>query len=66
MTIDEQLIGRKFKRLTKYGVSDFTGTITELIVIFENYRKPFKHAIPCIKIKSENGSVYPLNEIVVV
>jgi hypothetical protein len=66
MTVNEQLIGKKFKRVTKYGTSIFIGIITEVIVVFENYRNPFKHEIPHIKVKSENGIVYSLNEIVLV
>lgn len=72
MTVDEQLIGRKFKRV-KYGTSTFTGTITEVMIVFEkyytlgqNYSKPFKHEKACILVKSENGIVYSLNEIVLV
>ena len=66
MTVNEQLVGKKFKRITKHGISTFIGIITEVIVVFKNYSKPFKYEIPHIKVKSENGLVYSLNEIVLI
>ena len=60
------LINKHFKRKTISGISFFIGIIKEVFVVYEMKEKPIKHSIPHIKIKSENGIVYDLCEIIII
>jgi len=71
-TIDNQLIGKKFKR-NKYGLSDWEQTIHKVWIVWEmislDPNKPFENIVHKPKIKINGGGsglqCYDLEEIVI-
>lgn len=67
MVTPTELIGRKFKRDSKYGLSTFTATIAD--VGWRYYIQPVNQEFSELKIYfsvvSENGISYNINEILI-
>jgi hypothetical protein len=66
--IDNELVGKKFKRKSKYGLSIFTGTIKSAHIVFrmDNSIREINAYEPIVYIESNNGIGYNLDEIVFV